>query len=454
MTPLETLSVTVVPLTAVTPAVGSWSMTMPFGCVDATRLTATLKPSVCSFCTACGSCRPIEIGNGQPPARHEDRHRLPLAELRPGAWLLGEDDIRRAVARSSAGQHIEPLVVDLDRSLLLAQPDHVGDDGLVVTAAEEVPGEQTADDEQQQQYEPEPPVPLGRRPCRLGDLLLRDDGGGGEESPDQLVDAARTCAASARTVDPVEPGRLLVRGEGREPVARLWGTIERRCDVGRKLSASCHRPLLPVRRRTNRQSQADFLPMLAAPPTPLICIDPGHGTIPAIGRQTEPIGPGSSQLKIKDGGGTAGEAPVALAIALKTRALLKGDGYRVAMTRTGRTYAGGNIERARFCNVRHAALMIRIHADGSTDSVPARRQDTRPRVAPRLDGRHLCVELRAARKVQSAVVRQTRARDLGLVQRSDLTGFNWANVPAILVECGFMTNPAERASLAARARTS
>jgi N-acetylmuramoyl-L-alanine amidase len=30
------------------------------------------------------------------------------------------------------------------------------------------------------------------------------------------------------------------------------------------------------------------------------------------------------------------------------------------------------------------------------------------------------------------------------VQRSDLTGFNWANVPAILVECGFMTNPTER----------
>jgi N-acetylmuramoyl-L-alanine amidase len=183
--------------------------------------------------------------------------------------------------------------------------------------------------------------------------------------------------------------------------------------------------------------------MLAAPPTPLICIDPGHGTIPAIGRQTEPIGPGSSQLKIKDGGGTAGEAPVALAIALKTRALLKGDGYRVAMTRTGRTYAGGNIERARFCNVRHAALMIRIHADGSTDRslhgvktlVPAlHRGWTDDIYAP---------SVRAARKVQSAVVRQTRAVDLGLVQRSDLTGFNWANVPAVLVECGFMTNPAE-----------
>jgi N-acetylmuramoyl-L-alanine amidase len=183
--------------------------------------------------------------------------------------------------------------------------------------------------------------------------------------------------------------------------------------------------------------------MLAAPPTPLICIDPGHGTIPAIGRQTEPIGPGSSQLKIKDGGGTAGEAPVALAIALKTRALLKGDGYRVAMTRTGRTYAGGNIERARFCNVRHAALMIRIHADGSTDRSLHGVKTLVPALHRGWTDDIYASSVRAARKVQSAVVRQTRAFDLGLVQRSDLTGFNWANVPAVLVECGFMTNPAE-----------
>jgi N-acetylmuramoyl-L-alanine amidase len=183
--------------------------------------------------------------------------------------------------------------------------------------------------------------------------------------------------------------------------------------------------------------------VLTAPPTPLICIDPGHGTIPAIGRQTEPIGPGSSQVKIKDGGGTAGEAPVALAIALKTRALLRGDGYRVAMTRTGRTYAGGNIERARFCNVRHAALMIRIHADGSTDRSLHGVKTLVPALHRGWTDDIYASSVRAARKVQSAVVRQTGALDLGLVQRSDLTGFNWANVPAVLVECGFMTNPAE-----------
>jgi N-acetylmuramoyl-L-alanine amidase len=52
--------------------------------------------------------------------------------------------------------------------------------------------------------------------------------------------------------------------------------------------------------------------------------------------------------------------------------------------------------------------------------------------------------LRAARAVQKASVAATGARNLGIVQRSDLTGFNWANVPAVLVECGFMSNPTER----------
>jgi N-acetylmuramoyl-L-alanine amidase len=183
--------------------------------------------------------------------------------------------------------------------------------------------------------------------------------------------------------------------------------------------------------------------VFAVTPTPLICLDPGHGTIPAIGRQTEPIGPGSSVRKIKDGGGAPGEAPVALAIAQRTRALLQRDGYRVAMTRTGPTYAGGNIARARFCNVRHAALMIRIHADGSPDPsqhgvktlVPALHRGWTDDIYAR--------SLRAGRNVQSALVRATGAKNIGIVFRSDLTGFNWADVPAILVETGFMTNPAE-----------
>ena len=180
----------------------------------------------------------------------------------------------------------------------------------------------------------------------------------------------------------------------------------------------------------------------------LICLDPGHGTPPAVGRQTEPIGPGAKVLKIKDGGGAAGEAAVALAIARRARILLLARGYRVAMTRTGPTIhlgdGNGNIARARFCNRRHAALMVRIHADGSAHTslhgvstlVPAwHRGWTDDIYAP---------SLRAGRTLQRAVVSATGAADRGLVQRADLTGFNWSNVPAVLVEAGFLSNPAER----------
>jgi N-acetylmuramoyl-L-alanine amidase len=175
----------------------------------------------------------------------------------------------------------------------------------------------------------------------------------------------------------------------------------------------------------------------------LICLDPGHGTVPAIGRQREPIGPRSPITKIKDGGGAPGETEAVLAIARRTRALLLRRGYRVAMTRTGSTFRGGNIERARFCNRRGAALMLRIHADGSTDPsrrgastlFPARRAGWTDDVYGR--------SRRAARAIQGSLVRATRARNLGLVERSDLTGFNWADVPVVLVETGFMTNPTE-----------
>src|ERR671937_823449 len=154
--------------------------------------------------------------------------------------------------------------------------------------------------------------------------------------------------------------------------------------------------------------------MLAVSPTPLICLDPGHGTPPAIGRQTEPIGPGSSVLKIKDGGGAPGEAPVALAIALKTRALLRKDGLRVAITRTGPTYVGGKIARARFCNVRHASLMIRIHADGSSNTTLHGIQMLYPAFHKGWTDDIYSQSLRAARLVQDAVVETTGATNLGV----------------------------------------
>jgi N-acetylmuramoyl-L-alanine amidase len=117
------------------------------------------------------------------------------------------------------------------------------------------------------------------------------------------------------------------------------------------------------------------------------------------------------------------------------------------MTRTGPTIrlgnGDGNVARAKFCNRRHAALMVRIHADGSSvrslhgvsTLVPAwHRGWTDDIYRP---------SLRAGRALEKAVVRSTGAADRGVVRRSDLTGFNWADVPAVLLETGFLSNSAE-----------
>jgi N-acetylmuramoyl-L-alanine amidase len=183
----------------------------------------------------------------------------------------------------------------------------------------------------------------------------------------------------------------------------------------------------------------------------LICLDPGHGTLPAVGRQREPIGPGSPVTKIKDGGGAAGEADIALRIARRTRLLLLRRGYRVAMTRTGSTYRGGNIARAQFCNRRGAALMLRIHADGSANASHRGVSTLTPAFHRGWTDDVYRSSRRAARAIQSGLVRATGARDLGILERSDLTGFNWANVPVVLAETGFLSNPVERRLLSSSA---
>jgi N-acetylmuramoyl-L-alanine amidase len=187
--------------------------------------------------------------------------------------------------------------------------------------------------------------------------------------------------------------------------------------------------------------------LLALAAAALICLDPGHGTVPAVGRETEPIGPGSRVSKIKDGGGAPGEAPVALAIARRTRALLLAEGFRVAMTRTAAGYRGGNIARASFCNARGAALMVRIHADGSTNPALHGVSTLVPAYHRGWTDDIFASSARAGRLVEQEVAAATGAAALGSVQRSDLTGFNWADVPVVLLEAGFMSNPTERARL-------
>ena len=187
--------------------------------------------------------------------------------------------------------------------------------------------------------------------------------------------------------------------------------------------------------------------------SPVVVVDPGHDLRgnPA----TEPIGPGSSMQKIKDGGGTHGvvseltEAELNMRVALRLRALLEQAGVRVVMTRTKTAQTSmGNIARARIANQAGANLFLRIHADGSTDRSVRGTHTLYPAFRRGWTDDVYATSKRAARIVQSETRSALGFPDRGLQERSDFTGFNWSDVPVILVEMGFMTNPAEDRLLA------
>src|SRR5262245_61980162 len=192
---------------------------------------------------------------------------------------------------------------------------------------------------------------------------------------------------------------------------------------------------------------------LAGGRPPVVVVDPGHDL--RANPATEPIGPGSTTRKIKDGGGTHGvvsglsEAELNLQVALRVRTLLQRAGVRVVMTRTTTSSTSvGNIARAQIANGAGAALFLRIHADGSSDRRVRGTHTLHPALRRGWTDDVYAASRSAARLLQVEVVRALGFPDRGLQERSDFTGFNWADVPVALVELGFMTNPVEDGLLA------
>lgn len=183
----------------------------------------------------------------------------------------------------------------------------------------------------------------------------------------------------------------------------------------------------------------------------VVCIDPGHQA--RSDDALEPVGPGSKERKARVKGGATGvstripEYETVLRISERTKARLEAAGVRVIMTRTSNDVNLSNAERAAVANKAGADLFVRVHCDSSVDRsvagastlYPDENTWTRPIIAR---------SRRAATAVQQALVASTGAEDRGIVDRGDITGFNWSKVPAILVECGFLSNPTEDKLLA------
>ena len=178
----------------------------------------------------------------------------------------------------------------------------------------------------------------------------------------------------------------------------------------------------------------------------VVCIDPGHQS--HSDTKTEPIGPGSTVRKPRITGGSTGtftgapEYETVLQIATNLQHRLEAAGVTVVMTRTTNDVNLSNSERAQMANAAGANLLIRLHADSSTDEnlcgastiYPTAVTWTKPIAAS---------SQRAAMSIESALVKRTRAVDLGTAERGDLAGFNFSTVPAVLVAVGFPSNRVE-----------
>ena len=152
----------------------------------------------------------------------------------------------------------------------------------------------------------------------------------------------------------------------------------------------------------------------------IICIDPGHQ---AKGNsETEQVGPNSGSYKAKVSSGTAGVAT-------------KKPEYELNVDIS-------NKERAIFANEKKVDMVVRIHADGSDNEgitgasilIPSKYGEYTSAI---YEDSSNCA------KFINENMQNNGFKVNGIFERSDLTGFNWSQVPAVLLEMGFMSNYTE-----------
>ena len=178
-----------------------------------------------------------------------------------------------------------------------------------------------------------------------------------------------------------------------------------------------------------------------------IVIDAGHQSINT--NETEPLGPGSSEMKAKTAAGTTGvssgepEYVLNLEISLKLQEELEQRGYTVVMVRTEHDVNISNVERAQIANDINADAFIRIHANGSEDSSVTGAMTLCQTPNNPYNGQYYEVSRALSDCILQEFVAITGAKDRGVWETDTMTGINWANVPVTIVEMGFMSNVAE-----------
>ena len=173
-----------------------------------------------------------------------------------------------------------------------------------------------------------------------------------------------------------------------------------------------------------------------------IGLDPGHQ---AHGNnEKETVAPDTTQTKAKVTTGATGvetripEYQTVLEIAFKLRDALQSQGAEVYMTRESHDVDISNQERAKLMNGYGVDLVLRIHCDGAENK-------SKHGIALYCSRSNAIAEesYRAAEAILPRVCEATGAKPHAIVQNDNYTGQNWSEVPCIMVECGFLSNPTE-----------
>jgi N-acetylmuramoyl-L-alanine amidase len=184
----------------------------------------------------------------------------------------------------------------------------------------------------------------------------------------------------------------------------------------------------------------------------VVFIDPGHNGAndASIGRQVTTGRGGTKDCQTSGTATNTGyqEHTFTWDTALRVRAALNALGVRTALSRGNDTGLGPCVdERANVANSLRPNAILSIHADGGP---PSGRGFHVNYSAPPLNQVQAGPSVQYARIMRdqlqaSGIPPATYIGQNGLYGRSDLTGLNLAQYPAILVECGNMKNPVDSA---------
>ena len=184
-----------------------------------------------------------------------------------------------------------------------------------------------------------------------------------------------------------------------------------------------------------------------------IAIDAGHQR--HGDSSLEPIGPGSSQRKPKVSSGTYGkwsrlnEYELNLTVSLKLKAELLKRGYEVYMIRETHDVNISNSQRAKNAIAAGSDILVRIHANGDSNSSVAGALT----MAPGNNNTFLTsANIKNSQKLSTDIINEfcaaTGARNRGVQYHNDMTGINWSSIPVTIMEMGFMSNQSDDLNMA------